>query len=585
MLAILSLLLPLLSAEPVALNFDVLRGSSAAEAVVGARAGFQKRDLTAEVELVNEQTFYLTNILVGTPGQNVGVLVDTGSSDLWIMDAVNPFCIGSSNHQSYLSQKLDNAPLAKPYKHSGIAYKQLAGLQKRSPNTTATATEEPSPTHAKNLWSDINSFITGDIGGGGSPFGGTTYTITQSDGGGGGGYHSYDDIQPSATLACNVYGTFDESKSSLFHLNKTAFQITYGDTTFAAGTWAYDDVKFGSISVNSLSFALANETNSTMGVLGVGLQELETTYASSLSIDLAYTYLNLPAKMVLDGIIKRNVYLLYLNKLTALSGTILFGGVDHSKYSGTLQTVAVVNTLALMGYNRPVKFEVTLSSISVSKSSGSKEVVSASYPALLDSGTTLVYMPASMIDRIANLVGAKYSSRIGYYTIDCSTSNVNVTFNFTGATIEVPVSNFILYADGSNIASGSKGSTCMLGLLNSGENAIILGDSFLSAAYVVYDLDNYQVSMAQAKYGDTTSNIEEIGSGSVPSAVSAPQYSATYAGSVLANTARLGAEATSTSSSSSSSSSSSDDKKNGSVTLNVSLLWMIASFALGLAYM
>lgn len=52
----------------------------------------------------------------------------------------------------------------------------------------------------------------------------------------------------------------------------------------------------------------------------------------------------------------------------------------------------------------------------------------------------------------------------------------------------------------------------------------MLGDTFLRNAYVVYDLQNNQISLAQTNFNATDSNVREIVSGAngVPGASSAP---------------------------------------------------------------
>lgn len=54
---------------------------------------------------------------------------------------------------------------------------------------------------------------------------------------------------------------------------------------------------------------------------------------------------------------------------------------------------------------------------------------------------------------------------------------------------------------------------CEFGLMSSGTGDIALGDSFLRSAYVVYDLTNKQIGLAQTVFNETLSNIVEIDSG------------------------------------------------------------------------
>jgi hypothetical protein len=47
---------------------------------------------TQEETLANQVQRYEAEILVGTPGQSITVTIDTGSSDLWIVDVNAPMC-------------------------------------------------------------------------------------------------------------------------------------------------------------------------------------------------------------------------------------------------------------------------------------------------------------------------------------------------------------------------------------------------------------------------------------------------------------------------------------------------------------
>lgn len=115
-------------------------------------------------------------------------------------------------------------------------------------------------------------------------------------------------------------------------------------------------------------------------------------------------------------------------------------------------------------------------------------------PALLDSGTTLTYLPADAVALMAKSLNATFSKELGYYEYACPTSGDNATsvvFDLGGFHINAPLSDFTMQT---NVG------TCVLAIVPQAGNATaILGDSFLRSAYVVYDLDNYEVSLAQAQ--------------------------------------------------------------------------------------
>ena len=58
----------------------------------------------------------------------------------------------------------------------------------------------------------------------------------------------------------------------------------------------------------------------------------------------------------------------------------------------------------------------------------------------------------------------------------------------------------------------------ILGIAPAGSSTPVLGDTFLRSAYVVYDLHNNEISLAQTNFNSTGSNIMEITNSSVPDA-------------------------------------------------------------------
>jgi len=71
------------------------------------------------------------------------------------------------------------------------------------------------------------------------------------------------------------------------------------------------------------------------------------------------------------------------------------------------------------------------------------------------------------------------------------------------------------------IVAGYQGRTplCIIGISPADGSTPVLGDTFLRSAYVVYDLVNNQISLAQTDFNATSSNIMEItNSTGVPSA-------------------------------------------------------------------
>nr|ABW39370.1 aspartic protease [Metschnikowia reukaufii] len=326
--------------------------------------------------------------------------------------------------------------------------------------------------------------------------------------------------------ACSIDGTFDPKGSSTFKQMSNApdFNITYGDGTFATGYYGIDSVSIGSARVPQCTFGVVNSTTSDVGVFGIGLPANEAGNADTPDFNgTGFIFPNFPLLLKSAGVTLKNVYSLYLNSEDATSGSVLFGAVDHAKYSGTLQTVPLVNPYPDY-YPVATQFQIVISSVSVQGPKKSVVVTSSPFQALLDSGTTITQFPEDIVISIGAMMRGSYNETEGFIQVDCNymTNTDSVIFDFSGAQISVPFSDLVF----------SDGSSCFLGLEPVDEDPVsdapyaILGDNFLRHAYVVYDLEDYEISLAQVKY-NATENIEVVTS-TIPLAVQASGYSSTF---------------------------------------------------------
>ncbi|EEQ39053.1 hypothetical protein CLUG_03179 [Clavispora lusitaniae ATCC 42720] len=502
---------------PLRLDFSVLRGSSPQDMAPGRGAALAKRDGQAELTIQNEQTYYSADLKLGSDHQEVSVLVDTGSSDLWIM-ASDVECYSSQSQSSSTKRSVgDHFGRRRALSEDDLAH---ALFQEQSDNTP----DASQPLQDKR---DTESMAFPDIASILESFTIIETNIPQPSGssspdvsGGSGGSGGY-----GGSNTCTSEGSFNTDSSDTFHMNSSApdFAIQYADGTSARGFWGTDYVSIDTANVSDVSFAVVNETDSGFGVLGIGLPGLETTYSGTSG---SYMYENFPMRLKSSGVIHKNVYSLYLNKADAQSGSVLFGGVDHAKYTGQLTTVPLVNIYSKY-YKNPIRLDVALDSISFESTSSNITAYKGNLAALLDSGTTYSYLPTSVFERFINVVNAQ-SSSIGLYQLSCSynTDSASVVFNFSGAQIKVPLSDLVMtYRNRCYLTVLEQSSSSSSSSSSSTPEYAVLGDNFLRNAYVVYNLDDYEISLAQAKYTDEEDI--EIVSSSVPSAVKAGGYSST----------------------------------------------------------
>jgi hypothetical protein len=90
-------------------------------------------------------------------------------------------------------------------------------------------------------------------------------------------------------------------------------------------------------------------------------------------------------------------------------GSVLFGGIDHAKYTGDLVTLPLDNIHSDKGVEQPITFNVQLSSLTLTSSGGDVNAISSPVSVLLDSGTTIMVLPKDNLKAIMKSLGATFS--------------------------------------------------------------------------------------------------------------------------------------------------------------------------------
>lgn len=334
------------------------------------------------------------------------------------------------------------------------------------------------------------------------------------------------------------YTAVTSGSSSTFQDIDEVFEISYVDGSFSKGDYFTDSFTIANTSVSNLTMGLGSDTTIPYGLLGIGYALNEAIIDTKESLGAAYH--NLPALMMNEGIIATNAYSLWLNDLDASTGSILFGGIDTEKYVGDLTRIPVIKNNVSDQFD---SFIVELTSIDAVSSSGIDRLTSHQDPikVVLDSGTTLSYLPTDLAEQVWEETGAIYSASTGLALIPCRMQRSTGYFNFTlggvsGPTVKIGMDELVLdlvvSGPAPTFTSGQYAGedACEFGIQNTtGTN--LLGDTFLRSAYVVYDLMNNEIGIAQTDFNATDSNIVAFANQSavIPSATLAPNVSAATA--------------------------------------------------------
>jgi len=324
------------------------------------------------------------------------------------------------------------------------------------------------------------------------------------------------DLCSGNTGACAESGTYNANASSTYEYLNGGFYIRYADNSQAQGDYVSDTLGIAGTDIENVQFGVGYQSTSQQGILGVGYATNEVSATTLGSI-----YPNLPQILVDRGTIRSNAYSLWLNDLDANTGSILFGGVDTAKYHGSLQTVPVIPE---QGAYR----EFVIAMTGLTANGGDNLLGNDAIGVLLDSGTSLSYLPNNIASSLYSTYNAQYSESEGLAQVDCDLANSDgsLVFTFSGIDITVPLNELVL------VAAIQRGQPiCVLGIAPSGGSTTVLGDTFLRSAYVVYDLANNEISLASTNFNATSSSIREIGTGSnaVPDATAVPNAVSTVA--------------------------------------------------------
>ena len=202
--------------------------------------------------------------------------------------------------------------------------------------------------------------------------------------------------------------------------------------------------------------------------------------------------------------------------LGADSGSILFGGVDTAKYVGNMTRISLCRDDESGAFT---SFRVNLTSLEAVSPSRVYTVPSIEnpIPVVLDSGTTLSYLPDDLARQVWREAGAIYAQDIGLAVIPCDMADAEKYFSFgfagaNGPRIDVKMDELVLgLASGQPpvfVAGPYDGQTaCEFGIQNFTDGPFILGDTFLRSAYVVYDLSNNEIGISATDFNATDTSI------------------------------------------------------------------------------
>jgi len=197
-------------------------------------------------------------------------------------------------------------------------------------------------------------------------------------------------VPSKACKACSGKSTYDHNSSSTYKQNGTEFKIMYGSGP-VAGFISQDEVHAGGINLANFQFAeitdvsglgMAYSVGKFDGILGLGWP--------AISVDQMPPVFT---EMVNQDLISEPVFAFSLANVSGHDGELTFGGFDQAKFTGQL----VYTPLSAETY-----WQMKLDGVTVNGDTMTNPVDQV----IVDSGTSAVVGPTSVVNAIAEKIGA-----------------------------------------------------------------------------------------------------------------------------------------------------------------------------------
>jgi cathepsin D len=297
------------------------------------------------------------------------------------------------------------------------------------------------------------------------------------------------------TSACLAHDTFGAQDSSTLHVTTTPWSVSYGTGT-VEGVTVTDTVAFANYTVE-MGFGSATNTSNDFnnypmdGILGLGRP--------------ASNQIGTPTVMqVLDdkNLLQANILGIHLQRNSdgAKDGQITFGGIDHSKFQGSLSYTATVAADSNL-------WEIPVDDMAVSGTSCKLTGRSA----IIDTGTSYILMPLADATILhAQIPGSTNTGGSPNFMIPCSTTKT-IQFTFSGVTYSVQPNDYLSKAD----STGEMCASNIIGQQAYSANQWILGDVFLKNVYTVFDFDKDRIGFGVKSTMTASSSVAQSPSPSI----------------------------------------------------------------------
>jgi hypothetical protein len=264
--------------------------------------------------------------------------------------------------------------------------------------------------------------------------------------------------------------------------------VSYGSGSFSGKEYT-DTVSFSGLTVSSQSIGAASQSSGFTGVDGIiGFGPVDLTENTVSNAETVPTFLD---NLYSQGSISTEVLGVFFSPESGsdtddTNGELTLGGTDSSKYSGSITYFP-----KLTSGNASPYWGISIASFTYGSTT-----LATSGSGIVDTGTTLIYIPTSAYNKFLSASGGKTDSSSGLAAFSTKpTANFSIKFGSTTFTLTpdqylVPTAQYSYY--------GLSAGTYYAWIDDGGSSGVdtIIGQKFLENYYSVFDTTNSRIGFA-----------------------------------------------------------------------------------------
>ncbi|KAF8317927.1 acid protease [Clavulina sp. PMI_390] len=279
-------------------------------------------------------------------------------------------------------------------------------------------------------------------------------------------------------------------KSSTGTSTGKSFSVSYGSGT-VKGTEFTDTVSLGGLSVVGQSIGVASSStgfSGTDGIIGLGPVDLtEDTVTGTTEVP---TFLD---NLFSKGTISTEVLGVSFapesgSDFDDANGELTLGGTDSTKFTGTLNFFPKSTTSPYSFYWGIATSSITFGSTTLESSAN----------AIVDTGTTLIYIPTTAFNALTKATGGAIDSTTGFLRFSTQPTST-FTINIGGVAFPLTPSQYLVPS--AQYADWGLSTKFFYSWINNGGSVaadvnFIIGQKFLENYYSVFDTTNSRIGFA-----------------------------------------------------------------------------------------